>query len=274
MCAHCKALFTALRVQQRYCNVGCRSKAHHRRVSVRRPSTAERGYNKAHRRERELWASIVESGKASCARCAQPIDPGSVWDLGHTEDRTTWSGPEHARCNRSTAARHGNERRTFDTDIRARDRTCPLCGDSYRASYRDQRTCSRACGAELRRRSRPVRAVPSRPLRTVACSECAALFRARSSQAKTCNAACGAIRQRRLLNERYRNDPEFRDRVRAAALARARLLCPPRPAETRSCAHCGAEYTVVRTNQAYCSHRCNKAAYKRRLRRRTHDAAA
>lgn len=63
---------------------------------------------------------FVLSGQALCVRCGKPIrmvrsKSGRLvpepWDLGHTDDRTAWSGPEHAGCNRSAGARKGNAQR-------------------------------------------------------------------------------------------------------------------------------------------------------------------
>ncbi len=47
-----------------------------------------------------------------CWRCGRPLgpDPGAL-DLGHRDDRTGWSGLEHARCNRQAGAVKGNRRR-------------------------------------------------------------------------------------------------------------------------------------------------------------------
>jgi hypothetical protein len=53
------------------------------------------------------YARLVESGQAVCARCDESIMPGSSWDLGHTPDRTGWTGPEHSRCNRIAGAKTG-----------------------------------------------------------------------------------------------------------------------------------------------------------------------
>jgi hypothetical protein len=46
-----------------------------------------------------------------CPRCGFPMLPGQALDLGHTDDRATYSGIEHARCNRQAGARLGNARR-------------------------------------------------------------------------------------------------------------------------------------------------------------------
>jgi len=70
-------------------------------------STTARGYDGKHQAERARWAPLVAQGAATCARCLRPIAPGTPWDLGHTDDRTTWTGPEHRRCNRRAGGRNG-----------------------------------------------------------------------------------------------------------------------------------------------------------------------
>jgi hypothetical protein len=85
-------------------------------VSARR-STVERDYGAAHQRERKRWAPAVERGDVDCHAvvCLEDdrhIEPGTAWDLGHTPDRTSWTGPEHARCNRSEGATRGNAQRS------------------------------------------------------------------------------------------------------------------------------------------------------------------
>jgi hypothetical protein len=74
---------------------------------MRRPTTGERGYDIRHQRERKRWVSKVDAGLVACARCDEPIEPGRPWDLGHRDDRTGWSGPEHVVCNRKAGGRNG-----------------------------------------------------------------------------------------------------------------------------------------------------------------------
>lgn len=74
-------------------------------------STTERGYGGDHQALRRLWAVIVAEGRARCCRCGRPIQPGARWDLDHTDDRSRYLGPSHARCNRSAGGRKGNIRR-------------------------------------------------------------------------------------------------------------------------------------------------------------------
>lgn len=78
---------------------------------ARSGSTTRRGYGTEHQAERRRWTPLVNAGQIRCARCGQPIIPGTPWDLGHNDTRTTWTGPEHARCNRAAGARKGNRKR-------------------------------------------------------------------------------------------------------------------------------------------------------------------
>lgn len=70
-----------------------------------RASSHRRGYGPAHQRLRKRWAPKVAAGGVLCARCGERIAPGAAWDLGHVDgDRSRYSGPEHASCNRATSA--------------------------------------------------------------------------------------------------------------------------------------------------------------------------
>jgi hypothetical protein len=79
-----------------------------------RGSRQQRGYDAEHDALRRRWKPKVERGGVHChaERCLMParlILTGQDWDLGHTDDRKQWTGPEHAFCNRSAGGRaaHG-----------------------------------------------------------------------------------------------------------------------------------------------------------------------
>lgn len=75
-------------------------------------STHARGYGKEHEAQRKAWAPVVARGEAHChaVLCLEPtraISPSSEWHMGHTPDRTRWTGPEHPRCNVVDGAKRG-----------------------------------------------------------------------------------------------------------------------------------------------------------------------
>lgn len=70
-------------------------------------NTTQRGYGRAHQALRAKWEPKVETGVVDCARCGEPIAPDAEWHLGHTDDRTGYQGPEHARCNTQAGGRNG-----------------------------------------------------------------------------------------------------------------------------------------------------------------------
>jgi hypothetical protein len=90
-------------------------------------STVRRGYGSKHKALRKRWASAVERGGVSCARCGRQITPGTPWDLRHDDhDRTIYVGPEHRRCNRRTATHRAGQRR-FRSVYEERDVIVSTC---------------------------------------------------------------------------------------------------------------------------------------------------
>ena len=83
-----------------------------------RGTTAQRGYGHEHQAERKRRLAIWRPGDI-CVRCGKPMfGPPSMIDLGHTADRTGYTGLEHRHCNRGEGARRGNQ-------MRGRIRTWP-----------------------------------------------------------------------------------------------------------------------------------------------------
>jgi hypothetical protein len=82
-------------------------------------TTKQRGYSGHHQRLKNQWRPLVDAGQTLCqaAVCLEEqdgrtrwIQPGTPWHLGHTPDRTAWTGPEHRRCNTADGARRKNKR--------------------------------------------------------------------------------------------------------------------------------------------------------------------
>jgi len=77
---------------------------------------SKRGYGYDHQKLRAALVPSVLSGQVACARCGKRIEPGEPWDLGHSDDRTRYTGPEHRRCNRSAGAHKSNALRRTHVD--------------------------------------------------------------------------------------------------------------------------------------------------------------
>jgi len=79
-------------------------------------TTVQRGYGTPHKKLRLQWEPIVDAGQAFCHAtiCVKPsrrIIPGTPWTLGHTADRSAWTGPEHQHCGAADGARRKNRKR-------------------------------------------------------------------------------------------------------------------------------------------------------------------
>ena len=82
-------------------------------------STNERGYDSRHQAERAKYQRQIDRGatfQCACERddctrhdgqCTTIIDRSTRWDLGHTDDRAGWTGPECVPCNRGAGGRNG-----------------------------------------------------------------------------------------------------------------------------------------------------------------------
>jgi hypothetical protein len=89
-----------------------RCPTHTRARDRARGSRQSRGYDTNHDRLRAQWAPRVATGTIPCARCHRLITPTDPWDLGHHDtDRSKYTGPEHATCNRAAGARQPRQRR-------------------------------------------------------------------------------------------------------------------------------------------------------------------
>jgi endogenous inhibitor of DNA gyrase (YacG/DUF329 family) len=77
-----------------------------RQRDQQRGTTTQRGYDGAHKAERQRQVDAFTPGQP-CARCGKPIASVDDADLGHVDDdRSRYSGLEHRRCNRATKGRH------------------------------------------------------------------------------------------------------------------------------------------------------------------------
>jgi hypothetical protein len=83
-------------------------------------NTTARHYGWDHQKVKDQWRPRVKAGSVEChahecVMASRLIDPTEPWDLGHTPDRTAWTGPEHQTCNRSEGAIRGHRIRAGET---------------------------------------------------------------------------------------------------------------------------------------------------------------
>jgi hypothetical protein len=137
-------------------------------------TTKERGLGSDHVADKNRLLALHRDGDP-CWRCGQPMYKSQALDRDHVIDRALGGkdGPAvlaHASCNRAAGARASNQRRQFTllaattagANVTCRvcgkhytraARACEMCGVHYHPSYGQQRTCSRSCGVELKRRT-------------------------------------------------------------------------------------------------------------------------
>jgi hypothetical protein len=77
-------------------------------------STTARGYGYDHQR---LRAALLPYAYGTlCPKCGLTMRPGERLDLGHNDDRTGYTGMEHASCNRRDGANKTNAQRRGETN--------------------------------------------------------------------------------------------------------------------------------------------------------------
>jgi|SRR5216684_155039 len=136
-----------------------------------RGTTAQRGLGTAHIADKKRLLAMHRDGDP-CWRCGQPMYKWQSLDRDHLVDRALGGaqGPAvlaHTACNRAAGARLGNQLRPRAIMVATgRDticaacgkpysraaRQCEICGAHYHPNHGEQRSCSRSCGVELRRR--------------------------------------------------------------------------------------------------------------------------
>lgn len=127
----CKCGDLTITSGHRYCEV-CRSRileqqrVRHRtylrkwrqgRPRPEQESAAARGYGYAHQQIRKVVAPWVSLGLMSCARCGESISPIEPWHLDHTDDRASYLGASHQRCNCATTKPSQKRRRLATTEV-------------------------------------------------------------------------------------------------------------------------------------------------------------
>jgi hypothetical protein len=86
-------------------------------------STTERGYGYRHQMLRRALLPFAYG--RSCPKCGELMLPGQKLDLGHNDDRTAYTGMEHATCNRRDGAAKTNAIRRGEAQPQSRSVSRP-----------------------------------------------------------------------------------------------------------------------------------------------------
>ena len=216
--------------------------------------------------DRGVWAGgrgCLPIGQATCRDCravakAERTTACIVCDV--ILPLTTKSKTCSAAClsvTRSRVMQQVVEQRVAAGALGPRTRCCEVCGVDYRYSYAAQRTCGRACGLELKRRTPRVANCagcgnsyamnamsqsycspgcrPSRRPRAaeLQCVECSRPFLRTKRAQKSCSAECAALRKRRIDLVRYGKTPDQVDLCKCCGSKKA-------AGRRRYCASCAA----------------------------------
>lgn len=212
--------------------------------------TSDRGYGADHAGIRKRRAAIHQIGNP-CAIGGEPLlDPPELLDLAHDHVNGGYLPGLSCRYhNRQEGAVRGNQQRQFvlaasGSNVRCKTcgqpysraaKACEVCGRHYHPTYGKQRTCSRACGVELRRRTHggTLSSKPRPRQRTCECpsgsphtcfvrvayrncAHCDRVFVA-VGRVLTCSADCANQRvAARLAEYRMKNQDVIRARARQA----------------------------------------------------------
>ena len=79
-------------------------------------ATSNGGWGHHHQQRRAAIAPLVNAGKATCARCLEPIHAGEPWHLDHNDTRDGYLGVSHSTCNLRDGANKTNARRRPGSD--------------------------------------------------------------------------------------------------------------------------------------------------------------
>ena len=91
---------------ERYCPT------HAREYEAKRGTSARRGYGADHQARRSAIVDRMNAGETiRCIDCGIELMPSTL-DLGHTDDRAGYRGPQCQACNRSQGGREGRARQT------------------------------------------------------------------------------------------------------------------------------------------------------------------
>jgi len=109
-------------------------------------------YGPAHQKMRARLIARWRPGQP-CARCGQPTWDATKLHLGHRDGAgpRAYLGLEHDRCNESAGGVVGTSRQ----GKRTRQRVCPICHVTYRATRASQLACSREHADAVKRGDQP-----------------------------------------------------------------------------------------------------------------------